>query len=349
MRIFFLNQINILRFMGNNIFSGIKNTTKSFVSGICELPTFIKNQIQRVKNEFITLREKLRNVADSNMKLGIYHLRSGNYRDAIFRFKLVEKYLDPNNKLAYYWLGWIYFLKQDYKNSIINLIKAKNEDDVNLLQFVKSIDNVQYVPAQIHALYRDIRASNFIDKFQSDTHDISRTLVLELNEAITSLPEEYNILELGSNVGLLGYEISKRMQESFYLTATEVSAEMIDLQTTFYPNQELYDKVLQIPVDEYLLKTKQKYDVICSLDGFAFTSDFKTIFQNVFSVLNDGGYFAFAVRSSQNNNFSEKLLEFSYNNTQLFNALKESGFEVLSSKEFNLEIKNNYSIFVCKK
>ena len=349
MRIFSLNQINILRFMGKNIFSRIKNTTKSLLSVICDLPTFIKNQIQRVKNEFATLREKLRNVADSNMKLGIYHLRSGNYRDAIFRFKLVEKYLDPNNKLAYYWLGWVYFLKQDYKNSIINLIKAGNEDDVNLLQFVKSIDNVQYVPAPIHALYRDIRASNFIDKVQSDTYDIPKTLILELNDAITSLPEEYNILELGSNVGLLGYEISKRMQEAFYLTATEVSAEMIDLQTTFYPDQELYDKVLQIPVDEYLLKTKQKYDVICSLDGFAFTSDFKTIFQNVFSVLNAGGYFAFAVRSSQNNNFSKKLLEFSYNNTQLLNALKESRFEVISSKEFNLEIKNNYSIFVCKK
>ena len=63
-------------------------------------------------------------------------------------------------------MGWVYFLKQDYKNSIINLIKAGNEDDVNLLQFVKSIDNVQYVPAPIHALYRDIRASNFIDKVQ---------------------------------------------------------------------------------------------------------------------------------------------------------------------------------------
>lgn len=349
MRVFSLNQINILRFMGNNIFSAIKNTTKSFVSVICGLPTFIKNQIQRLKNEFVSLREKLKNVADSNMKLGIYHLRSGNYRDAIFRFKLVEKYLDPNNKLACYWLGWVYFLKQDYKNSIIHLIKAGSEDDINLLQFVKSIDNVQYVPAQIHALYRDIRASNFIDKIRSDTYDIPKMLVLELNEVITSLPEEYNILELGSNVGLLGYEISKRMQESFYLTATEVSAEMIDLQTASYPDQEIYDKVLQMPVDEYLLKTKQKYDVICSLDGFAFTLDVKTIFQNVFSLLNDGGYFAFAVRNSKNNNFSNKLLEFSYNNTQLFNSLRATGFEVLSSKEFNLEIKNNYSIFVCKK
>jgi predicted TPR repeat methyltransferase len=217
------------------------------------------------------------------------------------------------------------------------------------LQFVKSIDNIQYVPAQIHALYRDIRASNFIDKIQSNMYDIPKTLVLELNEVITLLPEEYNILELGSNVGLLGYEISKRMQESFYLTATEVSAEMIDLQKNFYPDQELYDKVLQVSVDEYLVKTKQKYEVICSLDGFSFTSDLRTIFQKVFSALNDGGYFAFAVRSSQNNSFSNKLLEFSYNNTQLFNSLREIGFEVLSSREFNLEIKNNYSVFVCKK
>ena len=349
MRTFFLNQINIFRFMGNNIFSGIKNTTKSFLLAILGLPTFIKNQIQWLKNEFVTLREKLKNVSASNMKLGIFHLRSGNYRDAIFRFKLVEKYLDPNNKSACYWLGWVYFLKQDYKNSIINLIKSGDEDDVNLLQFVKSIDTVQYVPVQIYALYRDIKASNFIDKIASDIYDIPKTLVLELNEAITSLPEEYYILELGSNVGVLGYEITKRMQEKFYLTSTEVSSEMIDLQTSFYPNQELYDKVLQISADEYLLKTKQKYDIVCSLDGFAFTSDLKAIFQNVFSVLNQDGYFAFAVRSTQKNSFSNKLLEFSYNNVQVLNVLEEIGFKVLFSKEFNLEIKNNYSIFVCRK
>ncbi len=344
MRTFSLNQINIFRFMGNNIFSRIKNTTKSFLSVICGLPTFIKNQLQKLKNEFVTLREKLKNISDSNMKLGIYHLRNGNYRDAIFRFKLVEKYLDPNNKLACYWLGWVYFLKQDYKNSIIHLIKAEDEDNVNLLQFVKSIDTVQYVPVQIHALYRDIKAGSFINKIASDTYDISKILILELNEVITSLPEEYSILELGNNVGLLGYEINKRMQEKFYLTGTEVSAGMINLQ-----NQEIYDKVLQIQVDEYLLTTQQKYDVICSLDGFAFTSDVKTIFQNVFSVLNQDGYFAFAVRSTQTNSFSNTFLEFSYDNTKLFNILREIGFEVLSSKEFNLAIKHNYSIFVCKK
>lgn len=349
MRTFPLNQINILRFMGNNIFLGIKNTTKSFLSTICGLPTFIKDQIQRVKNEFVALREKLKNISDSNMKLGIFHLRSGNYRDAIFRFKLVEKYLDPNNKLAFYWLGWIYFLKQDYKNSIINLVKSGNEDDVNLLQFVKSIDTVQYVPVQIYALYRDIKASNFVDKIASDIYDIPKTIVLELNEAITSLPEEYYVLELGSNVGVLGYELNKRMQEKFYLTSTEVSSEMIDLQMSFYPNQELYDKVLQVSVDEYLMKTNQKYDIVCSLDGFAFTSDLKPIFQNVFSALNQDGYFAFSVRSTKKNSFSNALLEFSYDNTQVLSFLKEVGFKVLSSKEFNLEIKNNYSIFVCKK
>jgi hypothetical protein len=51
---------------------------------------------------------------------------------------LVEKYLDPNNKLAYYWLGWVYFLKQDYKNSIINLIKAGNDGLLKPLIIKKS-------------------------------------------------------------------------------------------------------------------------------------------------------------------------------------------------------------------
>jgi SAM-dependent methyltransferase len=344
MRTFSPNQTNISRFMGNNILLGIKNTIKSFFKYICELPTFVKNQIQRLKSEFTTLHQKLKNISDSNIELGIYHLKNGNYRDAIFRFKLVEKYLDPNNKLACYWLGWAYLLKQDYKSSIVNLTKAEGEDKVNLLEFVKTIDTAGYVPMPIHELYRDIKASSLVSKFASDAYDIPKMLILELNAAISSIPEEYNILEIGSNVGLLAYEINKRMQEKFYLTATEISEQMIKLQ-----KPDLYDKVLQVSVNEFLLKTKQKYDIVCSLDGFAFASDLSTIFHNVFFVLNQGGYFAFLVRSSQKNSFSNIMLEFSYNNKQLLNLLKETGFEVLSSKEFTLEIKNNYSIFVCKK
>ncbi|CAN0560438.1 unnamed protein product, partial [Ectocarpus sp. 12 AP-2014] len=44
-----------------------------------------------------------------------------------------------------------------------------------------------------------------------------------------------------------------------------------------------------------------------------------------------------------------KLLEFAYSPQYLKDTLKETGFKILSVKDFSLEIKNNYSIFVCTK
>jgi len=335
--------------MIRNLFSSMVNVTKSFFSGIIRFPTFIKNQTHRLTEEFGNLHYRLNNMASSNMELGIYHLYSRNFRDAIFRFKLVDKFLDPDNKVANYWLGWVYFLKGSCKKSIIHLTKAADEDRVNLLAFVKSIDSATSIPDEIHEIHRGIVAELFIDKFISETENLPKHLVLALTESITNLPEEYSILELGSNIGFLGYEINKRMQESYTITSVEISNTMIKLQSACFPEQKLYDEVLHSPINEFLKQTNQQYDVICSLDGFAFEANLKNIFNSVFSILKSGGYFAFAVRSSANNTLSGKLLEFAHNNRQITDQLTQTGFNILSSKEIPLEIKNNYSIFVCTK
>lgn len=81
------------------------------------------------------LRYKLSNLVESNLDLGAYHLRCRNYNNAIFRFKLVDKFLDPDNKLANYCLGWSYFIKQDYKQAINCLTKSAEADEVGLLPF----------------------------------------------------------------------------------------------------------------------------------------------------------------------------------------------------------------------
>ena len=85
------------------------------------------------------------------------------------------------------------------------------------------------------------------------------------------------------------------------------------------------------------------------MHGFAFASDLQNIFDSVFKKLQAGGYFAFAAKLSSSNHFSNATLEFSYNHEQLKDKLAKSGFKVLASNKFSLEIKNNYSIFVCTK
>ena len=313
------------------------------------LPNFFKQQFVIITEDFKKLRYKLSNLAESNLDLGVYHLRCRNYNDAIFRFKLVDKFLDPDNKLANYWLGWSYFMKQDYKQAINCLAKAEDIDEVGLLPFIKSIDNVTSIPPAIHAMHRDIIADIIVDKYVTEEENLIIELVSEFNNQAKDLPEEYSILELGANVGILGDEIHKRMQESYTLTGVETSEKMIELQLQCFPNNKPYDGMINSQVETFLEKEINLYDVVYSLDGFSTNIDLKKIFTDIFSVLNTNGYFAFIVRTDKQNSLSTKLLEFAYSPQYLKDTLTETGFKILSVKEFSLEIKNNYSIFVCTK
>lgn len=335
--------------MVRKYFSQISKVFKTFLARLMSLPNFLKQLFARITEDYKKLRYKLSNLAESNLDLGVYHLRCRNYNDAIFRFKLVDKFLDPGNKLANYWLGWSYFMKQDYKQAINCLTKAEEIDEISLLPFIKSIDNATYVPSAIYAMHRDIIADIIIDKYITGEENLIIELISEFNKQAKDLPEEYSILELGANVGMLGDEIHKRMQETYTLTGVEISEKMIELQPECFPNSKPYDEMVNSAVETFLEKEINLYDVVYSLDGFCTNADLKKIFANVFSVLNTNGYFAFIVRTDKQNVLSTKLLEFTYSPQYVKDTLKVAGFKILSAKDFSLEIKNNYSIFVCTK
>lgn len=328
---------------------GIKNATKSLFSFITGIPRFIYNAVISVKNQFHQLKYNLNNLSASNLKLGIYHLKNGNLNDAIFRFKLVEKYLEPGNKVAAYWLGWTYFLKNDFKNSIIYFTKAEDKDELNMLSFIRSIDTVTALPTKINQTCRDLMAANFVDRFDDKNIDMPKEVILAVNEHIETIPEEYSILELGNNVGLLSSEIKKRMQDSFTLTVTELSTEMIELQNLYFPDQALYDKIYQSSPDEFLQNTQEKYDIIISLEGVSYISDPNQLYSKIFNALSPAGYFIFTARIAQNTLLSNKYLDFAYNSDLIVNELRKVGFSILAQKEIILENNNKYHIFVCKK
>lgn len=332
-----------------NIFSSMKNVIKSCLSGITQIPSWFKQQLFCLFNDIKNIRYSLKNLASSNMDLGIYHMQNGNFRDAIFRFKLVKRFFEPGNKIVRYRLGWVYFLKQDHKNAVIQLAKAEQEDEVNLLAFIKSIDSAQYIPSNIYSLYRDLTAQLFIDKFNSNVVNIPKNLVLELNTNITDLPENYDILELGSNVGLLGNELQKRMQEQCSITAVETSSRMLELQNLYFPDRQLYDAIIHNPIGEFLENNSKQYDIITSLDGLTFAKNLQETFANIFATLKPKGYFACVIGSSTATQLANSCSEFTYNSQKISVLLHDIGFNILSFKEINLEIKNNYAIFICRK
>ena len=332
-----------------SIFSKLIYYIKRLFTFFLNIPTLLKNQLLAAKQNLQKLKYNLKNFAEANINLGIYHLNNQNYNDAIFRFMLVDKFLRPNDPFVNYWIGWTYFLKKNYKKAIIHLEKGVSEDKFSLLKFIKGIDHTTKVPNEIYSIYRGMTTESVIDKFFNKGYDLPKNLVIQLVGAIDKLPEEYSILEIGSNVGLVGREIQKRMQDGFVLTGVENSTEMVKLQARC-GRDLVYDKVINLPIENYLIDNKnEKYDVILSLDGFANNSDLGDLFSKIYDRLSAEGYFALALRVSDSTEFSEKYLEFSYSRDYTNEILQKCGFKIISDLDLELLMKDNYYIFICKK
>lgn len=332
-----------------SIFSKLVDYVKRLFAFILDSPTLLKKQFFAAKQNFYKLQYNLKNFAEANITLGIYHLNNQNYNDAIFRFMLVDKFLRPNDPFVNYWMGWTYFLKNNHKKAIIHLEKGKEEDKIGLLKFIKTISNVTKVPSEIYSICRGMIMEDIIDKFFNKSYDLPKNLIIQLVGTIDKLPEKYSILEIGSNVGLTGQEIQKRMHDGFSLTGVESSIEMIKLQERCGRDLS-YNRVINLPIEEYLIESKgEKYDVILSIDGFSNNSELSDAFKHMTNLLSDEGYFAFALRTSNSIKFSEKYLEFSYDKDYIKQILKSCGLKIIVDLDLGLLMKDDYCIFICKK
>lgn len=291
---------------------------------------------------------KLRNLKQSNIEIGLYHFYHHNFSDALMRFKFVHKFLDKNNKKILYYLGWVYFVKQDYIQAMNYLKQAGDEDEVHLKDFIANINNVTSIPKDIGKVIRDLKAFNFSLQFIDNTHNIPEIMISRLMDAITSLPDEYKLLDIGSNNGLLGREIKTRMPEKSFLVGVESSEIMIDHQKNI-DNVKFYEEVKGEYISDFINTQKEKYDIIISLSALSYSTELDVMFNKLHHLLNEGGYIAFATRSATNTYFAKDELEFMYDIKDVLDAMGQNGFNIKLTEEFLLENKNKYYIVVASK
>lgn len=326
------------------------NKSKNFIINLRDkmlsLFSYLRMPVDNLCSHFPKLLSKLQNVADSNLKLGLFHLEEGNINDAILRFKLVNKYLSSGNKTASYWLGWCYIIKQQFPKARLSF--CQNGEHPELVRLTENIKNIPYIPADIYSIRRNIQPIDFIDKFSSEEHNLAQIMVKNFIK-LADLPDDYRILELESGPGWLSQELKLRLQGNFHFTSTESCNKLIEMQQYLYPDKKWPDLMVCNTVEEYVLTEHQRYDAIFSLDGFAHDSDLEEFFTSIYDLITDHGYFSFAVRISENTHLSTKLLEYSYKEEQIVAILLNNEFRILYNQQFMLENKNTYNIFICHK
>ncbi len=138
-------------------------------------------------------------------------------------------------------------------------------------------------------------------KFSSPQSNIAQALVTQLIKSLIAnrLPNNYSILELGSNVGQLAYEVHMRMPEKFYFLGIEPSKKMIARQKR--NNNELinksYDSIIHSPIKRFLAKKhKTKYNIIFSLDTISYDKNLKNVLIKILNLLLPEGFFRFVFK-----------------------------------------------------
>lgn len=332
-----------------SIYNMIKNSIISLCRFIIKLPHYYRQKILDFKTYLMDYKNKLSNLRDTNFELGIYHLYNQNLNDAIIRFKLVDKIFSPNHQESNHWLGWCYFLKNNVEKALLHLEKAGKEDTLNLKSFLQNCYNCTEIPQDIWQQLRDITSSNYEKRFNSDKVYVPLTLVQKAIETITELPDNYNILELGSNVGRVGFEIRKRFPDSFTMIGVETSEKMKALMQIYYPKSDIYDQLIDESLIDLTKKFQNNIEVILSLSGFISTKDLFNYFGSIRSILSPNGYFAFCLPAGSKTEFSLKNKEFIFNSEDVRMNLSSQNLSLLYFDELTLEINNKYYIFVVKK
>ena len=117
------------------IASKIKENVKNF-SG------FLSEKTDLALKEFSSIKEKSKNLVETNYKLGVYHLEKGNLSDAKVRFFLMTKFW-PKFHESYYQLAYILMLEQEpfkAKKIIENLLSKNSEIDPKFHELLDKIN-----------------------------------------------------------------------------------------------------------------------------------------------------------------------------------------------------------------
>ncbi len=106
---------------------------------------FLSEQMEVAKKEFFTIKEKCKDLRQTNYNLGIFHLEKGNLSEAIFRFRLTKKFW-PDHFDTYYQLAYCLTLKkknEEAKKVLQELLEKKPDYDKKareLLEHLKNLD-----------------------------------------------------------------------------------------------------------------------------------------------------------------------------------------------------------------
>ena len=327
---------------------------------LTKLPDMVMKIFSDLKKEIAESREKLKDIGDTNYKLGIYHLEKRNIKDAILRFK-IAMHFNKDSALLHYHLARCYIHGKKNDKAKIELEKALIIDTkftearyrLSLLRDLLKLDSVKKIEASINDAKNidipiqvikedfDVKAQTYeVDMIQNLNYiapqELATKIIKTLKEKEYPL-EKLSCLDLGCGTGIAGTML-KNIVALKTLVGVDISPNMLELAKLLENNDSLaYNELIETDLHKLEIDSL-KFDIIMSCLGLDYSNRLDIIFEKIQRLANKNSIFAIiSLKSTGEETDFNYDLE-SYSHTDIFwnKLFKEYEWSLENQEEIDI-------------
>lgn len=309
-----------------------------------------------------TYADKLKTLAETNFKLGVYHFERGYLNDAIFRFKLLKIFCDKYPASDYY-LARCYIEKFKYERAAVFLSHYFASGDSAFASESKyckklisnELGSIVSLPGSIVAHNLDKLAYNYIENSKVSPVDcsLSEFEILKNIVKVSEKPFGNNILHIGSKLGRVG-RLCRSERIADVINGIEVSKAMCKVaDPMMHENVRIYTHIgLSRSFEDYFkslaLYSGVQYDIVILSDILSYLLDIKFVVSSLNPLLHSKSLvlISFEKSSGKAPVFIRQTERFTHNAQSIKSIAEENGLTLLDESENKASVSQKIAIMV---
>lgn len=309
-----------------------KSSLDSAISGIFKL-----------KDVVIDIIAKLSDLEQTNLQLGLKHMRAQQFFDAALRFKIVG-WLKPENTIAQYLLGKALVLGGKIEKAKQPLqLALKARPDLEEAQFFLAICGVGDVPSRLPPSLEiellENQATNFVEKFSAQNKKIYEAGFELLHKHLKSQNEQktykqgFDILELDIRNGASG-EVCALLANS--LVGVEPCLQLIaDARPRRFEDRLVYNELSNKKPIDFLKKEERKFDIITAYHASEFCGDLNELFSEIVAHSRPSSFLLLAAKNFSGAGFCFDATNFNYQHSPEYieKIADKQNFKIVGTKK----------------
>lgn len=289
------------------------------------------------------IRERLKNLPDSNYELALSLAERGRMNDALLRFWIVTR-LRPEHAMAWYNLGCCWTARSNFTKAKRALARAhKLAPEVEEIDFMQRFIDpdsapAERIPPQLVRRHMELYGGRYDEMLDYLGYVGAEPVAEAAREALSAAAwAQAYVVDVGCGTGRVG---AAMLEKPAYLTGVDLSAEVLEVARSRMGEQgPSYDRVMELDLWQVREEgwpaalTNRKCDVIIAADVLGYLGALTPWLVLLGERLKmRGGVLVFSVAACEEGKGRVVLpncLSMAYDRACITQAAEEAGYEVL--------------------